>query len=240
VGRINSLYNAFSNNRTLAQVYMPVTTIHEYLDNYPYNQTYRRMIVGTIHPHMTENFNIPFFYGNVGSFWDILGQAFPQHNFLTLDSIQQVLSNYQTWVTDIIRQCDRENSNITRDDLLYNLVLNEDQIGDALNESEIETIYFTSRFGKNNAAKLFTKVFHIRYRQTYNINTSEFLIPKNRFGRQIRCIVLYSPSNDANKGIAGGATPYLNNIAHYQQFLTPVKQFKIEFYQEKFAYLIND
>lgn len=218
---------------------MPVTTIHEYLDNYPVSHTDRRMIVGTIHPHLTANFVIPYYYGNVGSFWEILGRAFPQHNFATLPTIQQVLSDYNTWVTDIIRQCDRDNENVTRDELLYNIVHNTEQIGDALNDSEIDTIYFTSRFGKNSSAKLFTQAFHINYQQTYNAATSEFTIPVNRFGRQIRCVVLYSPSGQANVGIAGFAQPYRNNINYYQQFANPVNQFKIEFYQDKFQYL-ND
>jgi hypothetical protein len=215
---------------------MAVTTIHEYLDNHHVKTTDRRMIVGTIHPHLTHNFSIPFFYGNVGSFWNILGQAFPQHNFTTLPSILGVLSEYQTWITDIVRQCDRETENVTRDDLLFNIETNSEQISDALNESQIDTIYFTSRFGKNNAANLFTRTFRIDYRHSYNAATNEFTIPVNHFGRQIRAIVLYSPSGEANRGIAARAHSYRNNIDYYKEFPTPVSQFKIEFYKSKFQY----
>src|SRR5690242_6439085 len=136
---------------------MPVTTYHQYLDIYPVRPTDRRMVLGTIHPHLTEHFDIPFFYGNVGSFWNLLGQAFPQHNLLALPSILQILSRHRTWVTDIIRQCDRDSQTVTQDALLYNITANTEQIRNALNESEIDTIYFTSRFGKNNATSLFTK-----------------------------------------------------------------------------------
>lgn len=215
---------------------MPVTTVHEYIDTYPVKHTDSKMILGTIHPHLTMNFIIPFYYGNVGSFWNLLGQAFPQHDFTTLVSIQAVLSKHKTWVADIIRKCDREDENVTRDALLYNIVYNSEQISDALNESQIDTIFFTSRFGKNNAASLFMKSFRIN-KNTYDKSTNEFFIPAGRFGRHIRCIALYSPSNDANKGISKGAKPYLNKIDYYKAFPHPIKQFKVEFYKQKFQYL---
>src|SRR4051812_10526422 len=103
---------------------MPVTTIHKYLDSYPFKNTDKRLVIGTIHPHLTTNFSLPFYYGNVGSFWSILAKAFPQHNFASLSSILKVLSDYQTHITDMVRQCDREDESITRDDLLCNISLN--------------------------------------------------------------------------------------------------------------------
>ncbi|MCZ2129373.1 MAG: hypothetical protein LC109_03810 [Bacteroidia bacterium] len=216
---------------------MPVTTIHNYIDNYPISPNSTRLIIGTIHPHLIENFNINFFYGNVGSFWDILSNAFPQRQFGNIDQITETLENYNVAITDIIRQCDRENENVTSDSELYNIIHNGQQIQDGLTNSQIDTIYFTSRFGSNNAARLFVDTFNINYH--FDELTSEFTIPQNYFGRQIRCVVLYSPSNNANRGIARAA-PYLNNIEHYQQFDHPIKQFKIEFYQDKFDFFNND
>jgi len=216
---------------------MPVRTVHNYIDVYTPKKTDKRLIIGTIHPHITENFTIPFFYGNKGSFWEILHGAFPQHDFTNLESILSILNRYETSITDIIRECDRENENITRDDLLYNLLLNSEQISDTLNESKIHTIYFTSRFGKNNAAKLFTSALKVDYIKFLDKNESEFIIPDSQFGREIRCIVLYSPSNEANKGIAGGAAAYIRKKDYYKQFKNPIKKFKIEFYREKFQYL---
>lgn len=49
---------------------MPVTTFHNYIDTYPIRENSTKLIIGTIHPHLVENFNIDFFYGNVGSFWE--------------------------------------------------------------------------------------------------------------------------------------------------------------------------
>ena len=216
---------------------MPVTTIHNYIDIYPIVQNSTKLIVGTIHPHLIENFNIDFFYGNVGSFWDILSNAFPQRQFGNLEEIIGTLDQYNIAITDIIRQCERENENVTADSELYNIIHNGEQIQEGIINSEIDTIYFTSRFGENNAARLFVDTFNI----DYNLNqlTSEFTIPAHHFGRQIRCVVLYSPSNNANRGIARAA-PYLNNIAYFQQFGHPIKQFKVEFYQNKFDFFNND
>ncbi|AMM52442.1 hypothetical protein TH61_16325 [Rufibacter sp. DG15C] len=222
---------------------MPVTTIHHFLDQYPVRQTDTKMIVGTIHPHSVENFTIPFFYGNVGSFWDILHNAFPHYQIreagtenFSIENILTMLEQNNTWVTDIIRQCDREDETVTQDSLLYNIIPNNIQISEALQNAPIDTIYFTSRFSTNNAASLFTQVFNIDYANTFNGDTSEFTIPAQHFGREIRCVVLYSPSNAANVGVSR-TPPYLNNIEYYQQFETPVRQFKIDFYQNKFEFL---
>lgn len=218
---------------------MPVTTTHNYIDIYPIGQHCTKLIVGTIHPHLVDNFLIDFFYGNVGSFWDILSIAFPNRQFGNLEQILGTLNEYNVAITDIIRQCDRENESVTADSELYNIVDNGEQIQAGIINSEIDTIYFTSRFGENNAARLFIDTFGIDYKQTFDNATSEFTIGEELFGRQIRAVVLYSPSNNANRGIAR-ATPYLNNIEHFQQFEHPIKQFKIEYYQEKFDFFNNE
>jgi hypothetical protein len=214
---------------------MPVTTIHRYIDQYQILPESTKLIIGTIHPHKIGNFNIDFFYGNKGSFWDILSLSFPNHKFRDKDQIIETLGDYEISITDIIRQCDRENENITEDSKLYNIVDNGEQIQKALKKSNINTIYFTSRFGVNNAAKLFVDRFGIDYTDTFNLQTSEFIINGNVFGREIRAVVLYSPSNSANIGISRSA-PYLINKDHYQQFDTPIKQFKIDFYRDKFDF----
>lgn len=217
---------------------MPVTTIHNYIDLYPISQNSTRLIVGTIHPHLINDFNVDFFYGNIGSFWNILSNSFPNQQLANLQQILGTLNRYGVSITDMIRQCDRENEQVTADSKLFNIIDNGDQVENGIINSAIDTIYFTSRFGRNNAAKLFADRFNINYRQTFNETTSEFHIREEVFGRQIRAVVLYSPSNQANIGITGAA-PYLDNIEHYGQFEHPVKQFKIEFYQRKFDFFVE-
>jgi len=216
---------------------MPVTTVHNFIDQYPICPNSTRLIIGTIHPHLVENFQIKFFYGNVGSFWNILSNAFPKINFCTLEGIIDTLNRYKVAITDIIRKCDRDNENITADSKLYNITFNTQQIREGIENSKIDTIYFTSRFGTNNAARLFVDKFQIPF--NFDPLISEFMIPENFFGKEIRCVVLYSPSNNANRGIASSAL-FRKNKAHYQQFEQPVKQFKIEFYREKFHFFNND
>jgi hypothetical protein len=218
---------------------MPITTVHQFLDQYPPKNSDQIMICGTIHPHEIKTFLYQFYYGNVASFWAILQQAFPQHRFNSLNEILTLLEKFNVFITDIISQCERLHEGVTRDSELFNIVVNNHRIAHAITNSQIHTIYFTSGFGKNNAAKLFTNAFKVKYRETFNRRSREFYIPASHFGRKIRCIVLYSPSNDANRGIAAYSSQYKNNILYYQQFERPVKQFKIDFYKEKFEFFNN-
>lgn len=212
---------------------MNITTYHKFIDLYQVKQNYKAAIIGTIHPHNIDNFLFKYFYGNVGSLWGILGNAFPQHNFNSVKSIKETLDKYGVWVTDIIKQCDRDDEKITDDRSLKNIVLNKDAIKKGLESSDIDKIFFTSAFGKNNAAKLFTDVFNINYKTTLNPTTREFVIPKRYFGRQVTGVLLYSPSGQANIGISKSLV-YLDKIDYYQQFEQPVKEFKIDFYRSKF------
>lgn len=212
---------------------MPITTTHQYIDSYPIHPDSKRLILGTIHPHSTANFNIDFFYGNVGSFWDILQNAFPDQGFRNKAQILRTLRDHRVSITDMIRRCDRADDGVSQDEQLFNIVTNGPQIREGIKNSKIEAIYFTSRFGKNNAGKLFIDTFHIPY--TLNRITNEFVIPAHFFGRPIRAIALYSPSNNANVGISKSAG-FLAKATHYKAYPTPVKQFKIDFYRDKFAF----
>ena len=213
---------------------MNVTTTHNYIDRYKIHEDSTKLIIGTIHPHKIENFRINFFYGKTGIFWDILKDAFPHQKFGNKEEIIETLKYYKISISDIIRQCDRYNANITADSKLYNIIDNSINIEEGLKKSKIDTIYFTSRFGKNNAAKLFIDIFKINY--NFDHYKNEFIISQNYFGREIRAVVLYSPSKISNIGISKSLS-YLNKSLYYKQFKTPIKQFKIDFYKEKFDFL---
>lgn len=207
-----------------------ITTTHQYISKYPIQPSSNSLILGTIHPHNTANFKINFFYGNKNSLWTILGDA----KNIKLDDIHKItdfLSQNKISVSDMILQCDRKNSNVTADKDLEKLVLNTDLKNKILN-SEIDTIYFTSAFNKNNAAELFFEEFGLKsqipnnWKTTYEINI-------NFFGKKIRCIILLSPSGASNIGISKSQI-YLTQQQLYKNFKTPVKQFKIDFYKQKF------
>lgn len=211
-----------------------ILTKHLYISKYPINQSSKSLILGTIHPHNdinnTSNFKIDFFYGNKNSLWTILSEA-KNIRLDTLNQILDFLSQNEIAVSDMILECERKNNKVTADKDLYNLVLNEELKNEIL-KSDIETIYFTSAFNKNNAAKLFFDLFKlqnqipINWKDTYEINI-------NFFCKQIKCVILLSPSGASNIGISKSKI-YSDKINEYEKFKTPVKQFKIDFYKEKF------
>ena len=92
----------------------------------------------------------------------------------------------------MILECERLNDKVTADKDLQNLVLNQNLKNEIL-KSDIETIYFTSAFSKNNAAKLFFDLFGlqnqipINWKDTYEINI-DFFGNVNTFSSSIdRC-----------------------------------------------------
>ena len=211
-----------------------ILTKHLYISKYPINQSSKSLILGTIHPHNdinnTSNFKIDFFYGNKNSLWTILSEA-KNIRLNTLTEILNFLSQNKISVSDMILECKRENNKVTADKDLYDLVLNKELKNEIL-MSDIETIYFTSAFNKNNAAKLFFDLFGlqnqipINWKNTYEINI-------DFFGKKIKCVILLSPSGASNIGISKSKI-YLDKRKEYIKFKTPVKQFKIDFYKEKF------
>lgn len=202
---------------------------HQYIDENPVKPTDKGLILGTIHPHNTQKFKINFFYGNKNSLWNILSFAYPTLDFETADGIKKTLSESKIWISDMIRSCERENEKVTQDQLLQNLKLNSEKVKAGVKNSEIDTIFFTSGFGKNNAAKLFCATFGI---QIFNKNERVFDIDEHFFGRKIKGIILFSPSDQANIGISKSQL-YLEQKSRYTSG-APVNEFKIATYKEAF------
>lgn len=212
-----------------------VVTKHRYINKYPFKKTDEIMILGTIHPHLKkgESFEIDFFYGNSCSLWNILGEAFKK-DFSNLRSILATLGKYNICVTDMIKECKRKRSSDSADRSLYDLKLNTKMIKNALIKSDIHTIYFTSGFGKNNACRLFLDEFKIKYTATWNNMNREFIIEDNQFKRPIKAVVLYSPSNAANIGIAK-SQDFLNRKKNDKDY--SIKKYKKQLYREKFDFM---
>lgn len=207
-----------------------ITSTHNYIDKNQVKDSDTALILGTIHPHRTDDFKIDFFYGNKNSLWNILGQAFPALEFNSLEKIQTTLSNSNIWISDMIRTCERENEKITQDRLLKDIAVNKNQIESGIKNSKIDTIFFTSGFGKNNAAKLFCDTFKI---QVQNKKDRVFDIDERIFDRKIKGIILFSPSGQANVGIKKNKI-FMENEFKYKNHKTPVNQFRIDSYREAF------
>ena len=206
-------------------------TTHQYLEKYPISKDSEKLIVGTIHPHDHDNFVIPFFYGNVTSLWTLLSTAFPDEfkKPLTVNGILNFLRKKKISISDTIRVCERRNPTALDKDLLP-LELNNKLIEDIKN-SNIKEILFTSGFGKNNAFRLFY-VDILGFKITKEIKERrEVVVDGETFGRPIKLTVLYSPSGSSNVGISKSAL-FLNNKDKYKHSITPVLDFKIDYYRE--------
>ena len=212
---------------------MPVTTYHQFINKCLVKPTDRRLILGTIHPHNVHDFSLPFFYGNKNFLWRHLENAFPCRTFNNVQNIMRTLEDENVWISDMISQCDRDHSGIYKDEELRNISLNSNQIMNGLSNSKIDTILFTSAFGCNNTAKLFVTEFNIKYRKTWNEMTREFIIPTHHFGREIRGIVMYSPTDGANQGIAKGKIYREWKSEKWNGKGLPMNAFKIAHYKEK-------
>lgn len=209
-----------------------ITTQHKYIEKYPINKTDQFLILGTIHPHKTECFKVDFFYGNENTLWNLIGEACES----ALQDVTQIVSFLEKnniAISDMIVSCSRSDVNITQDQKILpielNLVLKEKILN-----SEIETIFFTSAFGKNNAAKLFFKAFNLKRPMNWN-NERDFKI--DFYGKSIRCIILFSPSGQANRGITRNKMFVTKKKQNIQ---LSVKDFKINFYRLKFCNLLNN
>lgn len=208
-------------------------TTHQYLDLYPINPNCEKLIVGTIHPHNHEEFKIPFFYGNIGSIWNILSDAFPEElpTSPTLNDVIYFLNNRNIGISDTIRKCERKNPTALDKDLIPKILNHE--IIEQIRQSKVSTILFTSGFQKNNAFKLFY-VDILKQKLSKEIKEKrELTLDKKHFGRPIRLVALYSPSGSANTGLSKSKI-YLKQKKKYHNSQTPVKDFRIDYYRELF------
>lgn len=213
---------------------MERVTQHLYLDKYPVSPLAEKLIVGTIHPHDASQFKLPFFYGNRLSLWKILQQAFPE-DFgpeLTLDSILHFLQKYRIAVSDTIRECIRTNNSALDQDLIPTRLNHE--LLEQIRQSNIREIFFTSGFQKNNAFKLFY-VDMLGRKITAEIwRDRELVLEPEVFGKPVKLTILYSPSGAANRAWAQTKI-WKDNQHKYAGSPTPLRNFKVDYYREKFS-----
>ena len=209
-------------------------TSHQYLEKYPISKNTKLLVLGTIHPHQTEDFLIPFFYGNRNSIWNILSDAFPGEltRPITLDGILSFLEKRQISVSDTIKVCQRIQSSALDKDLIPE-ILNHELIGQ-IRQSRIERILCTSGFGKNNAFKIFYEDI-LGLQLTPDIfNSREVLLPHRIFERPISLSALYSPSGSSNISLSKNVF-YLKEKYRYKSSPRPVYDFKVDYYKKHFS-----
>jgi len=208
-------------------------TIHQYLDEYPIDPCSERLIVGTIHPHDTADFKIPFFYGSKLSLWELLDKASGGGigRPILLEGVLRFLRRHKISISDTVRECYRKSTTWADNDLIP-IHLNTDLL-DQIRHSAIREVLFMSGFGKNNAFKLFY-VDMLGRRITPKIRKErEVRLEASVFGRPVKLTILYSPSGAANIALAQSEI-YRNNKEAYAGSPTPIYEFKVDYYREKF------
>jgi len=210
-----------------------MTTKHQYLPLYPVDPASERLIVGTIHPHDHGSFKVPFFYGNRGSIWTILHEAFPAElpDPFSLKDIRGFLSKRKISMSDMVLECRRKAMTALDSDLIP-VRLNHGIIDD-IRGSAVRDIFFTSGFGTNNAFKLFF-VDVLQQRLTPEIRRrKELVLGPEFFGRPVRLRALISPAGTAN--ISLSKDPLYLAVSHrYAGSRRPVQDFKVDYYREIF------
>lgn len=209
-------------------------TVHQYLDLYPPPKDSRRIIVGTIHPHDTERFKIPFFYGSKLSLWELLDRASGGEigQPITLCGVLKFLRRRKIAMSDMVRECERTETSWADHDLVP-IRLNE-ELPEQIRCSQIREVLFMSGFGKANAFKLFYVNLLGRHITPEIRRNRECTLEKSVFGRPVKLSVLYSPSGAANIALAQSKI-YQESKEKYAASKTPVYDFKIDYYREKFG-----
>ncbi|MFT3677559.1 MAG: hypothetical protein QM781_16840 [Chitinophagaceae bacterium] len=208
-------------------------TQHQYIGRYPIEPDSRLLILGTIHPHNIGNFQIPFFYGNRNSLWNLLSYAFPKElpSPVTLEGILSFLHQRKIALSDTIKQCSRKNTTALDSDLVPELM--NHALLDQIRQSKIEHILCTSAFGKNNAFKLFYESI-LGQKLTPTIRAArEVMLSPKIFGRHVLVKALYSPSGSSNISLSKHPL-YLANKEKYFGSSRPVYDFKVDYYREQF------
>ena len=209
-------------------------TKHLYIDQYPIPIESRKLILGTIHPHESKNFKMPFFYGNKNSIWHLLSDAFPDElpKPISVAGVQNFLDKRKIAVSDTIREC-RRTDHTALDTALIPTLLNHEVV-EQIRASKITHILFTSGFGKNNAFRLFYKdILGLNITQEIRQSRQTFLDPAI-LGRPVLLSVLYSPSGAANISLSKDPV-YLSQIEKYKGSSRPVYDFKVDYYREQFG-----
>lgn len=214
-------------------------TQHKFLAQYPISKDSTSLILGTIHPHFTDQFRVDFFYGNESSLWKILAKAFPGEleDPYSLESIKAFLNQRKCSVSDTIITCERSSPTALDEDLIP-IELNT-SLKEEIRDSNITTIFCTSGFGKNNAFRLFyCDILGLPLDKPIKDNR-QVTLSGDDWGRTIQVKALYSPSGAANTGLVRSKA--YKAAAHlYEHHPTPVNAFKIDYYRAMFNKVNED
>ena len=210
-------------------------TKHPWLKQFPIKGGSKYLIIGT-HPPMPYCGKLEFYYGNTSEFWRLLQDVYPQvklyHNFCPdINLILSFLKNNNIWITDIVEETDGHP--FSTDSGMKPIKLNS-KLKDWIEQSKIETIYFTSFGGSKSALSLLKKWIIEYYPSSVTVPDHKQWI-ENGFeiklgNRNYLLELLYSPSPSGRRGIQH-SVPF--KIWKLKNSNKSVDDFRVEWYKKK-------
>ena len=185
---------------------------HPWLKEYPIHPSDKGVIIGT-HPPMPYRGCLKFYYGNMYEFWRFLEQTYLNDSFFDseqkpdLKKILKWLEKYQLGITDMLFLTHKNNEFSVDNDMIIDdkkKQLNP-YLYDWLNQSKVDTLYFTSFSNGKSAFGLFKSWYKIHFKKTLP-NGLDILKDGNSFTielfkKKVNLVMLYSPSPAARRGI---------------------------------------
>lgn len=190
---------------------------HRYIPTYPLETGMEYLIIGTIHPNSKPE--IDYYYGNVGSFWDILKSIYPNYNFESTHQIREWQRDFSIEITDTIIQCKRKSETANDSDIIveeedYHWALKEYILS---NRKTLKRLLFTSGEGTNAAYKNFKKIMG-----------NDFLLIEPL------CTVLPSPSRSSTLALFKGKEEHYGLVLPFYEFLKSHYPDALEYAKETF------
>ena len=202
---------------------------HQFIEKYPVIETDKQLIIGTMHPPKVDNFRHKYFYGNVGSLWEMLHEIYPECDHTKLKKIQEFLRINHIGISDMIYSCD--NCYTGSDSTIKNEILNP-YLKDLINNSNVTRIYFTSSGNQKSALSFFCEYFDLTITETER-KSEKFIKEIQLKGevRKIELVLLLSPSRQANRSI--GRREDYKKLKQKDSTLT-TKKFRVIQYKQLF------
>jgi len=208
---------------------------HPWIEKYPIKPESKFLIIGT-HPPLPYCGKLEFFYGNMNEFWRFLDAVYPGNKLYNngcpdIKDIETFLDNNKISISDIVEETSGQPFSIDSD--MHVTKLNS-KLKSWLEDSEVETIYFTSAGGKNNALSLFRKWVKKNYPKSVTIPDHKVWMKKGynlQLGeRRYLLELIYSPSPTARRGIKR-SLPYIEWCKKNNSI--DIDEFRIEWYKNK-------
>lgn len=220
---LNSEIHSFVKPRTV--IINATTTKTKKIETHPFNDIYglpsikkntTKLILGSFPAFQVTNKESPrleFYYGsNDNKFWDLIHKVLEIESELTVANILKYLEQNNFGIIDIIRKCYRKDNNSSSDKDL-SIVEFQDVI-DILKNSKIDTIYTTSNFVTKLLKQQIEPLLEKKSKRNEVFMPIKFAdfefeqvsLPAEIFKthRQLSIKTLYSPSDQALRGITKG------------------------------------